>query len=251
MGSYSPDDIPLEKVQAIGNYMRQPNNKPYSNTYTPAYKNHPNLSTVENPKDQCQAVTLRNDTEYDGPTVEDKGKKIEGQHVTSPAQEEVTEDLPKKKKSIYTEPAMKIPYPQWFHKANLNKQFSKFLEVFKKLTLTFPLLRKMEDYETVALTEECIAIIQKKLLQKLRDPGSFTIPCTIGNFHCERALCDLGASINLMSLSVFRVTHPRCIIEDVLVKVDKFIFPVDFIVHDMEEDEDVPIILGRPFLANG
>ncbi|XP_062100236.1 uncharacterized protein LOC133806121 [Humulus lupulus] len=131
--------------------------------------------------------------------------------------------------------------------------------------------RKMDDYEIVALIEECSAIIQKKLPQKLRDSGSFTIPCIIGNFHCERALCDLGASINLMSLSVFKslglgearpttvtlqladrsLTHPRGIIEDVLVKVDKFIFPVDFIVLDMEEDEDVPIILGRPFLAMG
>ncbi|XP_062113371.1 uncharacterized protein LOC133824497 [Humulus lupulus] len=121
----------------------------------------------------------------------------------------------------------------------------------------------MEDYETVALTEECSVIIQNKLPQKLRDPGNFTIPCTIGNFHCERASCDLGASINLMSLSVFKrlglgearpttitlqlvdrsLTHPRGII-DVLVKVDKFIFPIDFIVLDMEEDEDVPIILG-------
>ncbi|XP_062113744.1 uncharacterized protein LOC133824780 [Humulus lupulus] len=129
----------------------------------------------------------------------------------------------------------------------------------------------MEDYETVALIKKCSEIIQKKLLQKLRDPGSFTIPCTIGNIHCERALCDLGASIDLMSLSVFRrldlgearpttvtlqlvdrsLTHPRGIIEDVLVKVDKFIFPANFIVLDMEEDEKVPIILGRPVLATG
>ena len=85
------------------------------------------------------------------------------------------------------------------------------------------------------------------------------------------ALCDLGASINLMLLSVFRqlqlvkakpttvtlqladrsLAHPRGVIEDVLVKVDKFIFPADFIVLDMEEDTNVPIILGRPFLATG
>ena len=129
----------------------------------------------------------------------------------------------------------------------------------------------MEDYEIVALTEECSAIIQKKLPQKLRDSGSFTIPFTIGNLHCERALRDLGASINLMPLSVFKILglgearpttftlqladrsliHPRCIIEDVLVKVDKLIFPANFIVLDMKEDEDVPIILGRLFLATG
>ncbi|XP_062085537.1 uncharacterized protein LOC133791635 [Humulus lupulus] len=126
--------------------------------------------------------------------------------------------------------------------------------------------RKMEDYETVALIEECSAILQRKLPQKLRDPRSFTIPYTIGNFECKHALCDLGASINLMPLSVFKrlglgeakptlqladqsLAHPRRIIKDVLVKVDKFISPADFIVLDMEEDINVPIILGRPFLA--
>ena len=107
--------------------------------------------------------------------------------------------------------------------------------------------------------------------QKLKDPGSFTIPCTIGNAIFERALCDLGASINLMPLSIFRrlglgearlttitlqlvdrsLKHPRGVIEDVLVKVGKFIFLADFIVLDMEEDKEIPIILGRPFLATG
>ncbi|XP_062113298.1 uncharacterized protein LOC133824434 [Humulus lupulus] len=131
--------------------------------------------------------------------------------------------------------------------------------------------RKMEDYETVALTKKCSAILQRKLPQKLMDPGSFTISCTIGNFECKHALCDMGASNNLMPLSVFKrlglgeakpttgtlqladrsLAHLRGIIEDVLVKVDKFIFPVGFIVLDMEEDTNVPIILGRPFLATG
>ena len=131
--------------------------------------------------------------------------------------------------------------------------------------------RKLEDYETIALTEECSAIIQHKLPQKLKDPGSFTVPCEIGGSVFEKALCDLGASINLMPLSIFRrlglveakpirvtlqmadrsIKHPRGVIEDVLVKVDKFIFPADFVVLDMEEDRDIPIILGRPFLATG
>jgi len=84
-------------------------------------------------------------------------------------------------------------------------------------------------------------------------------------------LCDLGASINLMPLSVFAklgmnkprktamsiqlvdrsIAYPKGIIEDVLVKIDKFIFPIDFVVMEMEKDEEVPIILGRPFLATG
>ncbi|KAL5537709.1 hypothetical protein UlMin_030066 [Ulmus minor] len=131
--------------------------------------------------------------------------------------------------------------------------------------------RKLGDYETVMLNEECSAVLQRKLPQKLKDPGSFTIPCTIGSCNFDKVLCDLGASINLMPLSVFRklglgevkptsislqladrsVKYPRGVIEDVLIKVDKFIFPADFVVLDMEEDREIPLILGRPFLATG
>ncbi|XP_062085812.1 uncharacterized protein LOC133791921 [Humulus lupulus] len=98
------------------------------------------------------------------------------------------------------------------------EKFSMVLEVFKKLHINIPFTeafeqmpsyvkfmkeilskkRKMEDYETVALTEECSAILQRKLAQKLRDLESFTIPCTIESVECKHALCDLGASINLM-----------------------------------------------------
>ena len=63
--------------------------------------------------------------------------------------------------------------------------------------------RRLEEVETVALTEECSAVLQKKIPPKLKDPGSFTIPCTIGGHHFEKSLCDLGASVNLMPRSVF------------------------------------------------
>ena len=125
--------------------------------------------------------------------------------------------------------------------------------------------RKLSDYEIVAFSKECSAILKRKLPPKLKDLGSFTIPCSIDNSIFEKTLCDLSDCINLMLLSIFRklglgednptivtlqladrsLTHPRGIIEDVLVKVDKFIIPMDVIVLDME----VPIILGRPFLA--
>ncbi|XP_022895350.1 uncharacterized protein LOC111409540 [Olea europaea var. sylvestris] len=131
--------------------------------------------------------------------------------------------------------------------------------------------RKLEDNETIMFTEEGSAILQHKLPLKLKDPESFTIPCNIGNLYIDEALYDLRASINLMHLSLFRklglgeaksttvslqladrsIKHPRGICEDILVKVDKFIFPADFIILDMEEDRDVPLILGRPFLATG
>ena len=105
----------------------------------------------------------------------------------------------------------------------------------------------------------------------MQDPGSFTIPCTIGEFEFQKALCDSGASINLMPYSIAKklslgeitpttvtlqmadrtLEKPEGIIEDVLVKVGKFVFPADFIILDMEEDSQVPLLLGRPFLATG
>ena len=123
-----------------------------------------------------------------------------------------------------TEPTIPIPYPQRLKKRKLDKQFTKFLEVFKKLHINIPFVdaleqmpsyvkfmkeilsnkRRLSDFETVNLTEECSAILQRKLPQKLKDPGSFTIPCTIGNSIFEKVLCDMGVSINLMSLSKFR-----------------------------------------------
>ena len=117
----------------------------------------------------------------------------------------------------------------------------------------------------------CSAIIQQKLPAKMKDPGSFTIPCSIGKYEFKKALCDSGASINLMSLLVVQrlslgeltptaitlqmadrsMAQPEGILEDVLVKVGKFIFPVDFVIMQMEEDTQVPLLLGRPFLATG
>src|SRR3954463_14828122 len=129
----------------------------------------------------------------------------------------------------------------------------------------------MEEHETVMLTEASSAILRKKLPPKLKDPGSFSIPCMIGDTQFNNALCDLGASVNLMPFSLFEklevgdvkpttislqladrsIVYPRGIIEDVLIKVEHFIFPVDFVVLDMEEDRNIPLILGRSFLRTG
>lgn len=64
--------------------------------------------------------------------------------------------------------------------------------------------RRLREFKTVALTKECSSIVQNKLPPKLKDPGSFTIPCSIGATYCGRGLCDLGANINLMPMSVFK-----------------------------------------------
>ncbi|XP_054782731.1 uncharacterized protein LOC129290039 [Prosopis cineraria] len=142
-------------------------------------------------------------------------------------------------------------------------QYAKFLkEMLSKK-------RWLSECETVALTEECSAILLNKLPPKCHDPGSFSIPCVIGDKFQGRALCDLGLSINLMPLSVFgklqlgevsptsvtlqlayrSLAFSKGKIEDVLVKVYKFIFPVDFIVLDYDEDRNLLLIVGRPFLV--
>ncbi|XP_016195648.1 uncharacterized protein LOC107636668 [Arachis ipaensis] len=129
--------------------------------------------------------------------------------------------------------------------------------------------RSWHEKETILLTEECRALIQKGLPPKLEDPGSFLLPCTMGSMIINKAMCDLGASINPMPSSLVRklcieevkpiqmslelvdksITCPRGVIENLLVKVDKFIFPVDFVFLDSDADEGDSVILGRPFLA--
>ncbi|XP_073041779.1 uncharacterized protein [Primulina eburnea] len=116
-----------------------------------------------------------------------------------------------------------LPFPQRARQLQLDQQFLKFLEVFKKLHINILFVealaqmpsyakflkdiltkkKKLVDFETVKLSEECSAILQNKLPPKLKDPGSFSIPCTIGNSNFNKVLCDLGASINLMPYSCF------------------------------------------------
>ncbi|XP_023763696.1 uncharacterized protein LOC111912205 [Lactuca sativa] len=126
----------------------------------------------------------------------------------------------------------------------------------------------MEEVKKVVLNKSCSAAMLNKLPKKKGDLGSLTLPCQFGNLATIYALADSGASVNLMPYSFFKkldlpeprpismaihlanktVTFPRGICEDLLVKVDRFVFLVDFIVLDMEADPQVPIILGRPFL---
>ncbi|XP_022637912.1 uncharacterized protein LOC106763487 [Vigna radiata var. radiata] len=159
-----------------------------------------------------------------------------------------------------------------FMKLEINIPFSEALQQMasyaKILKELLSKKRKNIEEETIEVQGNCSIITQKSIPPKLKDPGSFTIPCTIGNIAVGKALIDLGASINLMPLSMFekieglelkptRMTlqladrslkHPYRVVEDVLVKVDKFLFPVDFVIMEMGEDVNVPLILGRPFM---
>ncbi|XP_069154541.1 uncharacterized protein [Solanum lycopersicum] len=99
---------------------------------------------------------------------------------------------------------------------------------FMKDLVTKEKLVTFDDDDTM---QHCSAIAIRSLVQKKEDPGAFTIPCTGGSLHCAKALCDFGASINLMPLSIYK--------------------KLDFVILDCEFDFKVPIILGRPFLATG
>jgi len=129
--------------------------------------------------------------------------------------------------------------------------------------------RKIDEHETVALGKECSVVVLKQLPVKLKDPGSFSIPCIIGNVSIDRALCGLGSSVSLMPYTIFKrlglgdltptciflqltdrsIKYPLGILEDVPTKVGDFYVPIDFVVLDMAEDCRTQIILGRPFLA--
>ena len=179
----------------------------------------------------------------------------------------------KEKVKAYT-PA--VPFPQRIQKAKKEEQFSKFLEIFKKIEINISFaeaLTQMPNYAKflkdmlnrkkkiveegiVNLTATYSAVIQRSLPAKMKDPGSFTIPYSIGKYEFKKALCDSGAIINLRPLSMVQrsslgeltlttvtlqivdrsMAQPEGVLEDVLVKVGKFIFPVDFVVMKMEED---------------
>ncbi|XP_070010916.1 uncharacterized protein [Nicotiana sylvestris] len=188
--------------------------------------------TEKNP--QVNAVTLRNGRELEEVPKKKKDKPIpEGELIPKVIHEpknatEILEPL--------EAPRPPPPFPQRLQKKNDDSMFRKFLSMLSQVQLNIPLVdvlreipkyakyikdivahkRRLTEFEIVPLIEECTSRVQNKLPQKLKDPGSFTIPVRIGNI-------DIG----------------------------KFIFPADFIILDYEADELVPIIFGRPLLATG
>ncbi|GJQ95106.1 reverse transcriptase domain-containing protein [Tanacetum coccineum] len=184
-----------------------------------------------------------------------------------------------------------IPYPSRMNQEKQKEkdevQIHKFWQMFKQMHINISLVdalvlipkyqkmlksllsnkEKLLELANTPLNENCSAVILKKLLEKLGDPGKFLIPCGFSELKCK-ALADLGASINLMPLSVWKklglpeLISTRMTLElanrtictlagiarDVFVPVGKFTFPADFVIVDYESDPRVPLILGRPFL---
>ncbi|KAK8322558.1 hypothetical protein V6Z12_A12G175200 [Gossypium hirsutum] len=130
----------------------------------------------------------------------------------------------------------------------------------------------LDTFQKVSVGENVSAILQQKIPPKYKDQGMFPISCKIGSVGIKKAMCDLGTSINVMPLSIYKllnagplketgviiqladrsVVHPEGVLEDVLVKVNELIFPTDFYIIDMEDDNSANasnILIGRPFLS--
>jgi hypothetical protein len=187
----------------------------------------------------------------------------------------------------------KAPYPERLQAPRNGRKLEDILEVFKQVQINIPFLDAIQQIPSYAkflkdlvtmkrktnvpkkafMTEQVSAILQCKLPFKYKNSGCPTITCMIGVSQIERALLDLGASVKNFPYLVYlqlglrelkpttmtlqladqSVKIPRRIVKDVLIKVDKFYFPVDFIVLDTEPvqviESEILVILGRPFLA--
>jgi len=182
-----------------------------------------------------------------------------------------------------------LPFPGRHKKELEDKYSAMFAKNIKEVELRIPLadaLTRIPDSQkflkdlimetiqevqkTIVLSHECSAIIQENdVSEKLGDPGSFTLPCSIGSLTFNKCLCDLGASVSLMPLSVAKrlgfnkykycnisliladgsVRQPHGLLEDFPIKIGNVEVPIDFIVLNMDEERKDPLILGRPFLA--
>ncbi|XP_070017329.1 uncharacterized protein [Nicotiana sylvestris] len=239
-------------------------------------------------KDQKLAQSRRDAMPITPVAQVDKGKEKESEQLP----EQVVEKAPNKEKTPSSgQKLILAPFPQRLANQKKDDQYRKFMEMLRQNQLYIPLmdaLREMpsyakimkdlmsrkfdfQDLSTVTMTQTCSAVVTRPMTQKLSDPGSFTIPCTIGSYAFAKALGDLGASINLMPLAIYTkigngrarltsmllqladrtVNRPTGILDDVLVQVGKFVFPADFVILDCQIGEEIPIILGRPFLATG
>ncbi|XP_057747196.1 uncharacterized protein LOC130966414 [Arachis stenosperma] len=176
---------------------------------------------MANPRGKCKAITLRSGKVINeaSPCQNKQEEEVVNESKTKKEEENPAPSPPKQVLKPYVPQA---PYPQRLRKDGKDGQFSRFQEIFKKLQINIPFAKALEqmplyvkflkelitrkrnwgEKETMVLTEECSAIIQKKLPRKMKDPGSFQIPCIIGDINIEKALCDLGASINFMSLAM-------------------------------------------------
>ncbi|XP_017647991.1 uncharacterized protein LOC108488212 [Gossypium arboreum] len=251
--------------------------------------------TETNSRENVSAITLRSGTVILSEPIKEP-EKIEKDKEDTSLKSQVEKSLltlgkviPSPSFSTYETPP---PFPGKLARCDKKEEEKEILNIFKKVEINIPLLdvirkvpkyakflkdlctnrRRLSGNERVNLNENISAVFQRRLPSKYKDQGMFAIPCKIGKVEIKRAMCDLGASINVMPLSVYnkisteplketRVTvqladrsviYPEGVLENVLVKVNDLIFPADFYIIDMENDRNnngSEILLGCPFLS--
>nr|GEW67236.1 reverse transcriptase domain-containing protein [Tanacetum cinerariifolium] len=229
--------------------------------------------TIPNPRNEAKEITTRSGISYDGPPIPPPGveKEPEASKDTElPSTEDIQPPLAKEKLRVKDD-ILAAKFMEIFHDLHFKLSFAdalvhmpKFASMFKKLLNN---KEKLIELTKTPLNENCSAVVLKKLPEKLGDPGRFIILCDFLEFDNCLALADLGASINLMPLSIWKklkrstlnntkmvleladrtISKPTGVAENVFVKVDKFYFPIDFVVLDLIADPRVSLILGRPF----
>nr|GEY42905.1 reverse transcriptase domain-containing protein [Tanacetum cinerariifolium] len=246
------------------------NNKASSSSSLPS-------NTILNPRNEAKAITTQSGISYDGPPIPPPVVEKEPE-VTKDTELPSTKDIQpssdqvhKKEKEpidepfVVPKPKANLPYPSRHAKENLREKddilTAKFMEIFRDLhfELSFvdalihmpkfaPMFKKLLNNKDklIELTKtplnENYSVV---VLKKLGDPGRFLIPCDFSDFDNFLALTDLGASINLMLLSIWKKLRLMTLND---TKMVKFYFPIDFVVLDFIADPRVPLILGRPFL---
>nr|GEU67003.1 DNA-directed DNA polymerase [Tanacetum cinerariifolium] len=243
-------------------------------------------NTIPNPKGEMKAVTTRSGLAYERPSIPTNSspKKV----VERETEETTDKEQPNCQGSTaHIQPRLNDQklcekatnqiekFFQIFHDLHFDISFADALLLMQKFASTNKSLltnkNRLFKFAKVPLNENCSAMLLKKLPEKLGDPGKFLIPCDFSRMDVCHALADLGASINLMPLSIWKklslpeltptwmnlelvdqsITRLKGVAEDVFIKVGKFHFPTDFVVVDFEADPRVPLILGRSFLRTG
>ncbi|GJY14471.1 reverse transcriptase domain-containing protein, partial [Tanacetum coccineum] len=219
-----------------------------------------------------KAITTRSGVAYEGPSIptNPSPKKAVERETEETTNKEQTNFQFREKASNQMEKIFQI-----FQDLRFDISFADALLLMPRFVPTIKSLLtnkdKLFELAKIPLNENCSAMLLKKLPEKLGDPDKFLIPCDFPGMDVCHALADLGASINLMPLSIWKklslpeltptrmtleladrsITRPKGLAEDVFVKVGKFHFPTDFVVVDFEADPRVPLILGRSFLRTG
>nr|GEU96573.1 DNA-directed DNA polymerase [Tanacetum cinerariifolium] len=239
-------------------------------------------NTIANPKSDLKAITTQSGVSYDGPQILPKVVEYEPEatkDTVNPTNNENTKDVqphavqPESPVSISKPVTSEPEIAPIFKDMSFEISFTDALILMPKFASTLKALigNKKKLSEIALLNEHCSAVLLKKLPKNLGDPDKFLIPCDFpGMVECL-AQADLGASINLMTFSVWKrlslpdltptcitleladrsITRPVGVAEDIYVKVESFYFSADFVVVDFDADPRVPLILGRSFLKTG